>query len=292
MNFSMKFVKWLARRDWIRFGIRKRIVNWWCSSRNPDVSFEVDFLGSVYRGNLRDYIDRCVYFYGAYEKVSLILLRDLASTVEQSVFVGVGANGGQHSLWMARYCSPVYVFEPWAPMREHLIEKVRLNQFKHVSVFPVGLGDCNAEMPFYSPPDSDAGIGSFIDTYHAWNRNSGESLPIRAGDGFFAEHAIAPDIIKLDVEGFEAKVLAGLQQMLQQYKPAVLLEFSSTTRAQFGSLQGLLDMFPYPVEIRKIVPLSGLNYCLKEFSFDKVVIYLLGRLADEFQINQAQVGQP
>jgi FkbM family methyltransferase len=269
MKFGMMAVRWVGNQDWIRFGVRKRLVRLWCRFVDLDIPFEVEFSGYVYEGNLLDYIDRCVFFYGAYEKANLSLLRDLAGKISKPVFVDIGANVGQHSLWMAKHCAKVYSFEPWQPVRERLQSKVQRNHLNHVRTYEVGLGEREENLPFFSPPKGDTGIGSFIQTHHEWNKESGDTLPIRKGDTFFAEKGIKPDIIKIDVEGFELNVLKGLREVLAQHKPTVLLEFSNTTQEQFGSYETLTETFPYPVRIHRIVALEGWGYQLDTFSFQQ-----------------------
>jgi FkbM family methyltransferase len=46
----------------------------------------------------------------------------------------------------------------------------------------------------------------------------------RTGDDLCAELALAPDVIKIDVEGHEVKVIKGLMQTLRQHRPLVFLE--------------------------------------------------------------------
>ncbi len=269
MSMNVKILQWITHKDWIRFGMRKRMVQKWCQSRDLNISFTLDYFGFNYRGNLRDYIDRCVFFYGAYEKANLQLLKDISSKVESPVFVDIGANVGQHSLWMAQFCDVIHAFEPWGPVRHRLEEKVRLNSLSHVYVHGVGLGEKEESLTFYAPPESDTGIGSFIETHHDWNKDSGQMLPIKVGDQFFEEHGIKPNIIKLDVEGFEKNVLCGLSNILTECKPTILLEFSPTTREQFSSYQDLLDIFPYPVTIQKVIDEGGWKYSLKPFNFNE-----------------------
>ena len=40
-------------------------------------------------------------------------------------------------------------------------------------------------------------------------------------------------LLKIGVEGFEKRVLKGLSETLQNYRPFVLMEFSPTTRYRF-----------------------------------------------------------
>ena len=50
-------------------------------------------------------------------------------------------------------------------------------------------------------------------------------VPIRIGDEYRREHNLPPpNVVKIDVEGFEPQVLAGLRLTIQESKPAIVLE--------------------------------------------------------------------
>jgi len=82
----------------------------------PDHPFTQDFFGIEYQGNLNNNIDFNIHFYGAFEKPLLFFLRDALASLqkENTVFVDIGANIGQHSLFMSRLVSHVHAFEPFA----------------------------------------------------------------------------------------------------------------------------------------------------------------------------------
>ena len=60
------------------------------------------------------------------------------------------------------------------------------------------------------------------------NNNRDAPLRVRVGitsiDHFCRERAIVPDIIKIDVDGYEAKVIPGALEILERAKPVVFLE--------------------------------------------------------------------
>ena len=71
------------------------------SKRAACATFDLDFYDLRYHGDFEYYLDWYIYFFGAYEKKELFLLWDLVADIPDSVFVDVGANIGQHSLYMA-----------------------------------------------------------------------------------------------------------------------------------------------------------------------------------------------
>ena len=74
----------------------------------PDYPFVKDFFGFTYKGNLNNSIEANIYFYGAFEKPLLFFLRDVLAMVSEEtpkpIFMDIGANVGQHSLYLSKFC--------------------------------------------------------------------------------------------------------------------------------------------------------------------------------------------
>ena len=178
-------LKLIARQNWIRFGIRDRILRIFC---NPDrvksYEFEIPFFGLKYRGNLACYLDWVVYFYGAYEEQELYLLRDLVKNIEDPLFIDVGANVGQHSIYMSKYCREVHSFEPYEPVRRLLDEKIQYNFINNIIVHNVALGEKNEYLEFFAPKGANTGTGSFISTHAMDNNESIGKLKVVNGDEY------------------------------------------------------------------------------------------------------------
>ncbi len=158
---SRQVLRWLGRREWIPFGVRDRVIRHFADPNlqtpNP---YEVEFFGMRYRGDLSNFIDWSVYFYGAYEKANLALLRDLARSAGRGcTFVDVGANVGQHSLWMSQYCQDVHAFEPWAAVRRHIEEKIAANRVRNIAIHGVALGGAERGTPVLRADGHQSGIG-------------------------------------------------------------------------------------------------------------------------------------
>lgn len=260
-----------GRQHWIRRG-RDRVLRLVCNpDAAPAVSFAVPFFGATYVGRLDNFIDWSVFHYGAYARHELLLLGDVADALRRAtgtppVFFDVGANVGNHTLCLAARGSPAYAFEPFGPVRERLLEKARLNPGLPIRVFDFGLGDRDAVLSFTPPSGANFGTGSF---------GSGDAakatlaLPIRRGDDVVAEHGLPPvSILKIDVEGLEAEVLAGLRGTLERDRPVILFELSDRTRNAFRDAEGLhAALYPdhllFEVATRSV---SG-PYRLRPFDF-------------------------
>jgi hypothetical protein len=107
-----------------------------------------------YRGNIGNAIDLEVLALGAYEKPELYFLRDVMQSVysKQGTFLDVGANVGQHSLFISRYATAVHAFESYDLVLERFRLMKNLNKAENIVIHPVGLGNKNQRIPFYEPP--------------------------------------------------------------------------------------------------------------------------------------------
>jgi FkbM family methyltransferase len=213
----------------------------------PDHPFTRDFFGIRYQGNLNNNIDFNIYFYGAFEKPLLFFLRDALAGLhtDHAVFVDVGANIGQHSLFMSRLTTRVHAFEPFAKVRERLLNQISHNQLTNITVHPLGLSNENARLPFFAPTGSNEGIGSFdASTTSKGNVSIGE-LELVRGDDYFPQAEIARiDILKMDVEGFEKFALQGLRETLLKTRPLLVCEITYGKELSFTSMEELLSHLP------------------------------------------------
>jgi hypothetical protein len=68
-------------------------------------------------------------------------------------------------------------------------------------------------------------------------------VKVVAGDDLLADQRFAPDMIKIDVEGFEQRVLTGLIRTLDRFRPDLHVEVHGPWLGMFGSsLQGIHAM--------------------------------------------------
>lgn len=205
----------------------------------PPLAFEEPYFGLVYCGDLQRFLDWNIYFYGAYEKANLLYLERLAthhrrSTGVRPVCWDIGANSGAHTLFLSTFAAHVYAFEPVASTRALLERNIARNRLHNVTVLPVALGEADSASIIRVPagPTLD-GRASLLPEVAEPDWRS-EKVRVVAGDALIAQGLASPDIVKIDVEGFELYVLRGLRCMLERKRPAMLMELSPMSRKRFG----------------------------------------------------------
>ena len=245
-------------------------------------NFVVDTYGFRYQGNTGNFIDAHIYYYGAYEKSELSLVREiLTALTPRPVMIDVGANTGLYSLFASKYAKEVHAIEPFPPILPRLREHIADNKIGNIVVHPVGLGEAEAELPFYSPPEANLSTGSFVAGFTerlgiAKNRDEKLTLKVVAGDRYFPKAGITRvDFIKMDIEGYEKPALAGMRETLRGQRPIVLMEITNDPASPhfFQSMEELRAAFPQNYEFFVLVdtnPLTG-AFQLKPFDppFDR-----------------------
>jgi FkbM family methyltransferase len=183
----------------------------------------------------------------------------LATLEPGQVFVDVGANAGYFTVLAALRVGAagrVFSFEPNPSVRTQLAHHVRINDLSNrVRIVDVALADrCADDVPFFVScwPEND-GVSSLTpspDTVSRGGLRSDATIPVRVRtfDEWAAPMSLPPiDLMKIDVEGAEAQVLAGMRETLGRRPPRRIIcetmpasDAANLLRAQ-GYEQSMLD---------------------------------------------------
>jgi FkbM family methyltransferase len=129
----------------------------------------------------------------------------------------IGANVGYYTILFAELAGQdgkVFAFEPFPRNVELLRRHVEINGYRNVRVLPCALGDRDGEAKFDPGPDRSMG--------HLSDEGELRVACWRADTLLATGQIQAPDVIKIDVEGAEAKVLLGARLALAR-GPVVFL---------------------------------------------------------------------
>jgi FkbM family methyltransferase len=260
----------LGHQHWIPRG-RNFVLRLLCDpDRQPSRPFEVDFFGRRYPGDLSNFIDWTVFFFGASSHDELFLMRDLAQALRRQgrpvVVYDIGANIGHHTLFASGCADRVVAFEPFEAVRRKLEQKLAVNAIANVSVYPVALGAADGSFPFYPPSGANEGTGSLLPV----DGVEPIAVPVRKGDELVREEGLPPPtIVKIDVEGAETEAFEGLRETLSAARPFVLMELLGATRERVGDEAGLRALLYPDADIYTLEPARGKwDYVLRPFAFD------------------------
>lgn len=248
--------------------------------------FVVSNAKGVFAGTLASFIERRLYLFGGYEDEYLDLFRSFFRDRKRRIILDIGGNIGTHSIAFARDFESVHSFEPNPSLWPRFLGNVALSQLGNIRLHKTGLGDKAGELPFYLTANGNEGLGTVaaLEQYDTPLVASG-TVPIRCGDEVVATEKLAGiDAIKIDVQGFEGEVLAGLQATLLQHRPVVWMEVGAGTKTRLESATLLRARFPYPVQIFRFectshFPVARHSLCLASGEDLPTADYLIVPLA-------------
>lgn len=175
-----------------------------------------------------DLVSRVILETGSWEPESTAAL--LSKLGPGSTFIDVGAHIGYYSLMAAAAVGPqgrVIAVEPNPETLSYLNENVRESKATSIKVWPVACAEEESTLQLYLAPSGNTGETSLSKANASQEGQSTVSYPVRARplDAIATETNIGRvDVIKIDVEGAELKVLKGAVRTLAQYRPLLIIE--------------------------------------------------------------------
>ncbi len=156
------------------------------------------------------------------------------------VFFDIGANAGMVTLEtraMLGEAVSIVAFEPQPSLAESLRRSVALNSYSNISVFECLLGDEDGSAELFLT--SHAIHASMIPRERTFERIS---RPLHRIDTLVKEgRCAAPDIVKIDTEGAELKILHGMSETIHSASPSLIFE-ADENMERFGySGRDLID---------------------------------------------------
>lgn len=219
------------------------------------------------------------YFFGLAEwQESLFLLRYLNAS---DIFLDIGANHGHYTLLASAISkSKVYAIEPVPATFKQLQNNVKLNNL-HNQVTLLNIGFSNEVGSLYFSTDKGT-MNKIVDV----NYTNKASVPVSTLD----EINIKPNIIKIDVEGFEFDVFTGGEKTLELKELNVIICEINFTLKQGISGMDIVNFLqskkfmPYYYNGNKMIALNDFNHETFNTIFIKNIDLVNSRLATAKQI--------
>ena len=174
------------------------------------------------------------------------------------IVVDIGANIGYYALLEARLVGDkgkVYAVEPVAHNLELLKKNIGLNNYKNMEVFQFAIGNENKTASMYisnksnwsSMIKSELISGTIIEE---------KSVGMITLDKFL-ENKPWPDLIRMDVEGYEVEIIEGMTKFLKSNKPLkIFMEIHDSRNGKREEMLNILKKFGFQIKIAMHNPIT------------------------------------
>jgi FkbM family methyltransferase len=203
--------------------------------------------GIWYELDISDYMEWLVY-YGilAEPRDSLYALLNKGDVV-----LDVGANIGEVCFNMAKVVGSsgaIHSFEPEPFIFSKLLENYNLNSFDNIHLNNIALGEIESEAMLAAQVDDNRG-GTRIQSGMA----KGVKVKVLTIDKYVSDIELHKlNLIKIDVEGFELKVLKGAEGTLRRFKPMLFIELNDDNLHHQNDSASALISYLYQVGYKNI----------------------------------------
>jgi len=228
------------RRAWMRYRAEpaSRIIDRLGSFVVSDVRVKVpEFEGEFYIGPKSHLLAR-ILRNGEYEREIAHLF--LSKVKPDRDVLDIGANIGFFSVLAAKHLTTgrVLAAEPTQGAVQRLRTNLEVNGVANkVIVFNGLVGDARGEHELHVVPGREeySSIGNLVHPSVRGQAAQVETIGTLTLDDLVEMHGLKPALLKVDVEGAEAKVLAGAQKVLTEHRPIVLSELAEPLLRSSGS---------------------------------------------------------
>lgn len=154
-------------------------------------------------------------------------------------FVDIGANEGFYSIFASDRVGEygrVIAFEPSQREADRLLRNLALNKVSNTTLENIGVADMEGEAILKLCEYGHEGQNTLGDFAHPVHQEGTQTIPLIRLDSYFDGHPIDRiDLIKIDVEGAEERVLRGASQTLDRFRPVLLMEMNDRSLQMQGS---------------------------------------------------------
>ena len=192
-------------------------------NNNPIISVE----GSLMKLNSKDKgLSKDLLLHKKREHLSTDFIKSFIK--EEDIIIDIGANIGYYALLEAKIAKKgkVYAIEPVSENRKFLIENIKLNNYKNISVYPYAISDKTGKKQIYVYDKKN--WSSFTKNPFGKIIKNDEVNAIKLDDFIKLNLKKSPTFIRMDTEGHEYEIINGMKKILESKKPLKLfIEFHS-----------------------------------------------------------------
>ena len=161
-----------------------------------------------------DSLSKEISINGVYEEEELNLISNI---IDKEIFIDVGANIGNHTLYFSNTFKKIYSFEP-SPKAYKLLQ-FNTEDIPNIEIFNFGLSNLKKKLNILFESVKNVGSQNFRNEH----KQGREVFFERFDDLYNFENSIS--FIKIDVEGNELDVLRSMKKNLENNSPIISLEF-------------------------------------------------------------------
>ncbi|MEJ2249408.1 MAG: FkbM family methyltransferase [Candidatus Lokiarchaeota archaeon] len=180
-----------------------------------------------------------------------------ALDLKGKIVYDIGGYIGIHTLFFSSAVGnkgKVITFEPNPLNYREILSNLRINKIKNVKLIPIGIGSKISKLTLSVDPRITS-RGTF-----RFNKNKKskkrflrfEDIKIDSLDNQLIENELpVPDLVKVDVEGFESEVIFGMKQIILKYKPDLFIELHKEMDQNLKYFLVKENYYIYHVEMNK-----------------------------------------
>ena len=225
--------------------------------------------------NTNDYL---CFLAGVVDNYEPELIRTILNLPKKNVYYDVGCNQGLLSIPFTKRFSEIYSFDGSQDMIKKLKANIKFNNLNNIKPVNILVSDYVGKLKFYISKSYNSGTSSTIykENRSSNKKNGIEQICTTLDNFVYKLGNNKPDLIKIDVEGAEEKVLIGANRLILEHSPIIIVEIRSFNvlkrikkiLPKFYNLQPIYQVGPIGF-IKKIIKLKANNYIARP-NFEKI----------------------
>lgn len=234
--------------------------------------------------------------YGNHEPLTTQIISD--ELIEGMNCLDIGSNIGYYALLESKKVGPtgiVWAIEPSPENFFILTENIKLLDYDNVKAFNFAIGDVNGEIEFIISKKSNwSKVKEENDLVEEGDRII--KVTLRTLDSFVLENNLKNiDLLRMDVEGYENKIITGGLEFLKKFKPIIMIEIHKMIMGKDETIKMLEKIRDINYENYFFIPrifdsqIIGEKKDVKNMSIESLLINLKNdTLPDVFQLTLKQ----